>query len=314
MSALVRIIVTPVKHPPTLVSGTLEDTIYSRGGTKTIDLTNNIINLDGDTLATSILIQPKHGKTIIEGSGQLVYTPDSSYIGKDTVTYQVCNNAEPPECVTGEVVFSDTGRITSIHIPVISDISDTMVENSKLQFLWTDFTSRFTDTGNDSLVKIQIESLPSNGTLTLNVLNVTEGQEIFRTNLNILGFVPDKNFTGITSFGWQASDGTEYSKPANVNIIVTPQKFFIPEGFSPNGDGINDYFIINGADQYEITLQVFNRWGDKVYESKHYQNDWNGISNTGLLINNNLPNGTYFYIINLNNGEKEKMGYITINR
>jgi len=120
MSALVRIIVTPVKHPPTLVSDTLEDTIYSRGGTKTIDLTNNIINLDGDTLATSILIQPKHGKTIIEGSGQLVYTPDSSYIGKDTVTYQVCNNAEPPECVTGEVVFSDTGRITSIHIPVIS--------------------------------------------------------------------------------------------------------------------------------------------------------------------------------------------------
>ena len=51
-----------------------------------------------------------------------------------------------------------------------------------------------------------------------------------------------------------------------------------------------------------------------VYSSKNYQNDWDGTSNTGLLLGSKLPDGTYFYVINLNNGEKAKVGYITINR
>ena len=63
-----------------------------------------------------------------------------------------------------------------------------------------------------------------------------------------------------------------------------------------------------------INLQVFNRWGNKVYESQHYINNWDGLSNIGLLLGNQLPGGTYYYIVNLNNGEKAKVGYLTLNR
>jgi gliding motility-associated-like protein len=100
----------------------------------------------------------------------------------------------------------------------------------------------------------------------------------------------------------------------DVIITVTPVELFIPAGFSPNGDGVNDYFVITGADSYKVSVSFYNRWGNLVYENKSYKNDWDGNSNTGLLIGSKLPDGTYFYVINLNNGEKPKAGYITINR
>ena len=90
---------------------------------------------------------------------------------------------------------------------------------------------------------------------------------------------------------------------------------FIPEGFSPNGDGVNDYFVIKGADRYIVTLRIFNRWGNKVYQSYHYKNDWDGTADIGLLVSSaQLPGGTYFYTADFNNGEKEIIGYLTINR
>ncbi|HEX3009358.1 MAG TPA: gliding motility-associated C-terminal domain-containing protein [Bacteroidales bacterium] len=101
---------------------------------------------------------------------------------------------------------------------------------------------------------------------------------------------------------------------ATITVAITRSDVFIPEGFSPNGDGSNDFFIIKGADTFVVSLKVFNRWGNMVYESKHYKNDWDGFSNAGLILGTKLPDGTYYYIIDFNNGEKEKIGYITINR
>lgn len=102
------------------------------------------------------------------------------------------------------------------------------------------------------------------------------------------------------------------------SIRVEPVKLKIPNVFTPNGDGTNDYFIISlesGSDSpsgnkgakgtrdqhyeyedyeplnryYESTeLTIFNRWGRIVYHSKDYQNDWDG---------DNLPDGTYFYVL-----------------
>ena len=191
----------------------------------------------------------------------------------------------------------------------------TTVENLSFLFSQSDFTSKFTDPYNDSMVSIRIESLPLNGKLMLGGIEVTIGQVILTADLNKLEFIPDKDYMGDTYFRWNGSDGTEFALiPANVLITITPSKIFIPEGFSPNGDGINDFFVIKGAEKYIVTLMVFNRWGNKVYESNQYKNDWDGSSNVGILITKDLPGGTYFYTVNFNNGEKATIGYLTLTR
>ncbi|MDP2088517.1 MAG: thrombospondin type 3 repeat-containing protein [Flavobacteriaceae bacterium] len=85
-------------------------------------------------------------------------------------------------------------------------------------------------------------------------------------------------------------------------------------GFSPNGDNNHDFFIINNIELYpNNNVQIFNRWGNKVFEAKRYMNAWDGISTEsggGKL----LPAGPYFYVIELNEtGVKPVTGWIYIN-
>ncbi len=63
--------------------------------------------------------------------------------------------------------------------------------------------------------------------------------------------------------------------------------------FTPNGDGYNDYWVINSKDiTFPIKVNIYNRFGKLVYRSDNYQNDWNGYYNGNIL-----PKGTYYYII-----------------
>jgi gliding motility-associated-like protein len=83
----------------------------------------------------------------------------------------------------------------------------------------------------------------------------------------------------------------------------------VPNGFTPDGDGINDKFVVVGLDSYTSkALTIYNRYGNMVYETNNYQNDWDGSSN-----GSELPDGTYFYILELN-GSETKSGYVYINR
>lgn len=67
--------------------------------------------------------------------------------------------------------------------------------------------------------------------------------------------------------------------------------------FSPNGDGVNDVWVIDGLDAFTGNqLQIFNRWGSVVYEAKPYLNDWKGVSDDGDA----LATSTYYYILKLN--------------
>jgi len=87
----------------------------------------------------------------------------------------------------------------------------------------------------------------------------------------------------------------------------------IPNIFTPNGDNYNDYFVIKNSSNWDINLQVFNRWGNEVYKAENYQNNWDGKSK-----GNPLSDGTYFYIIKakgLYSGrEKEYKGSLMIMR
>ena len=92
---------------------------------------------------------------------------------------------------------------------------------------------------------------------------------------------------------------------------------FVPDGFSPNGDNMNDLFEIKGISGYDkASLIVFNRWGNKVYESTNgYANDWDGTNQFGLAAGSReLPEGTYFIILNLGDGSKVMKDYIYLKR
>ncbi|PIQ14701.1 MAG: hypothetical protein COW67_12435 [Flavobacteriales bacterium CG18_big_fil_WC_8_21_14_2_50_32_9] len=97
---------------------------------------------------------------------------------------------------------------------------------------------------------------------------------------------------------------------------TTVLDFNIPEGFSPNNDGTNDVFVIRGIDRYPSnTFTIYNRWGNKLFEASPYKNDWDGKSTTGITVGgDDLPVGTYFYILDLGDGSKIFKGTIYLNK
>ncbi len=102
-----------------------------------------------------------------------------------------------------------------------------------------------------------------------------------------------------------------------------PTGFEIFNGITPNEDGLNDFFQIEGIENYpNNTLKIYNRWGVLVYQTENYgqgNNLFFGISDGRATIKKNkeLPSGTYFYILTIsgeNPGKPEYTGYLYINR
>lgn len=88
---------------------------------------------------------------------------------------------------------------------------------------------------------------------------------------------------------------------------VTVESCSIPKGISPNGDGLNDNWDLSA---YNIKkVEIFNRYGTKVYSKSNYENEWFGQSDSG----NELPDGTYYFVIDFTDLET-KTGWIYINR
>jgi len=78
--------------------------------------------------------------------------------------------------------------------------------------------------------------------------------------------------------------------------------------FSPNADGVNDTWDIDNIDLYpEVEINVFNQWGNKVFESTGYEEPWDGTYN-----GKELPAATYYYTLDLKNGDVPYSGSITI--
>ena len=79
----------------------------------------------------------------------------------------------------------------------------------------------------------------------------------------------------------------------------TCKDIVIHDVITPNGDGINDVWVIEDLQKYpDNSVQVFDKWGDLVFERKGYNNDWYGRGSKGEL----LPDGTYYYLVKLNAG------------
>jgi gliding motility-associated-like protein len=116
---------------------------------------------------------------------------------------------------------------------------------------------------------------------------------------------------GLDSFTYRVCIDSICDTAQVVILVVCPDSLRAYTAISPNGDGRNDVFFIDGLQNYpDHTVCIFNRWGNQVLNQKNYQNDWSGTWN-GV----NVPDGTYFYFVrNDKNGEMVLTGYVQVLR
>ncbi|MEL6538069.1 MAG: gliding motility-associated C-terminal domain-containing protein, partial [Bacteroidota bacterium] len=100
---------------------------------------------------------------------------------------------------------------------------------------------------------------------------------------------------------------------------TVPEEVLPNQGISPNGDGNNDFWVIEGIESHpDNVVAIFNRWGNKVFEIENYDNDtrvWSGESLEGIVAgSDNVPDGVYFYVIEFGDGTSPVSGYVVIKR
>jgi ELWxxDGT repeat protein len=146
-------------------------------------------------------------------------TPSGIYQLKVDAT-AIQDNAGNSGDAAKTVVF--TVESTDVNLaPTLVNLNKSRNEDKIVEFDRSEFTAAFSDADGDSLTKVRIVSLPNNGTLNLNDVAVTQGQEIDFTDLDNLTFTPKANFNGKLSFDWNGFDGETYAaNSAKVNIKI----------------------------------------------------------------------------------------------
>jgi hypothetical protein len=119
------------------------------------------------------------------------------------------------------------------------------------------------------------------------------------------------SFAGGLSVGeYQVSVTDANGCVGNLSFEMNCSIQFVPQFLSLGGGG-NDVWIIHAEPQAEI--KIFNRWGNLVFSASPYLDDFDGHSNVGGVMGDDyLPSGTYYYIIDHKNGESPEVGYIEI--
>src|SRR5690606_37294815 len=93
-------------------------------------------------------------------------------------------------------------------------------------------------------------------------------------------------FVGDDAFVYEVTDQSGLKDIATVRMSITYAELLIPNALTPNGDGKNDLFFIQGLENYDhADLTVFNRWGNEVYRNRNYAQNWDG---------GGMADGTYY--------------------
>ena len=155
------------------------------------------------------------------------------------------------------------------------------------------------DRANGTLVSLTITSPAENGNATVN--------DDFT-----ITYRPDGDYCGGDAFSYEICNQFGCAE-TTVNVQVLCDEPIPFTGFSPNGDGINDGFVIRGIEQFpDNTLTIYSRQGLEVYQKLHYDNSWKGVYRRSI----DLPDGTYFYVLEYLDGTTRKTisGYVQLRR
>ncbi len=293
-----------------------EDKVIVTEGSSVIgNLLANDTDKDGDQLIinTVPVSAPANGSLTINPDGTFVYTPAPGFKGTDSFTYEVCDDQQPAACSQGVVTivvspYDSDGDGIPDHIETGPDPNNPRDTDG-------DGIPDYLDTDSDG------DGIPdrdeagdnagspadSDGDGIPDYLDEDDDNDGVPTRDEIDGagdVSADCDNDGIPDY----RDGDGCGSALN-----------IPLGFSPNNDFNGDEWIIEGIEEYPANkVRVFNRWGNTVFETSGYNNRdkvWRGESNGKMTPGKKeVPDGTYFYVLDLGDGSKLKSGYIIIRR
>ena len=214
---------------------------------------------------------------IITASGATTYTWST---GANTNVISVNPLVNTSYTVTGTTLASCTN--TSVYTVNVITSKPKLQELDPVKFC-LDSTKKITITVSNGNPPYTLSWLiPSNGIIPYYTINTTYYFTQSQT-------VSNGNYTVIVT------DQCLFKDTIKVNIETLNCNISIPNVVTPNGDNINDIFKINGLENFpNSVLNVFNRWGKKIYASEDYKNDWKPEQN----------DGTYFYVLEVSDGRK----------
>ena len=313
----ITIQVVPVNDEPVAVDDELTLIAFTSS-----DVTSsaNDFDQDGtiDVASIEIVSIPIYGTAVVNANGSITYTNDSAESDSDSLTYTIrddlgaiSNTAtvritlSPNETNDGPVARPDSIQVNQ---------GDSLDINSVLGVLNND-----TDPDADSLYIVSF---------TIDGVTYSPGAEVVLPQGRIViyedgsyVFVPNADFVGSLEVTYLISDGqATASSVLSISVIevipiVAIQTSMIITG---NGDGLNDHFKIENITSFPNNrVIIFNRWGNMVWEVRGYNNDdqtrrFSGIANTSSLSSSELPDGTYFYVIDKGDGSSPSKGFVTI--
>jgi gliding motility-associated-like protein len=106
------------------------------------------------------------------------------------------------------------------------------------------------------------------------------------------------------------SGSPEITSMSNETVVIPTMYIYVPNSFTPNGDGMNDTFGASGEAIKSFSMQIFNRWGDKIFESTSISKQWDGTYK-----GTKVPEGTYVYKVSassLTNKNAIREGIVTL--
>lgn len=210
-------------------------------------------------------------------------TGANSYIwntGATTNSIIVTPSSNSTYTVTGASVASCTS--TSVFSPSLITASPQLLNTDPVVFCL------------DSTKGIPVRITGGNPPYVINWLIPGGGIVPFDT-LNTTYYFTQSGLATNQTYTIIVTDQCLYKDTITLNVSTVDCNVLVPNVVTPNGDGINDFFRINGLENFPgSTLAAFNRWGNKIYSSEDYKNDWSP----------NVNDGTYFYIINVSDGRK----------
>ena len=248
------------------------------------DSTYTVVNICPDSTTSAATF------TLL-GSGTCVVVKGIS-AGVSKVCFQVCDNK---------------GHCDTTYITVTISAKLALMPRVKEDFATTRKDKAFeipvyqNDTLNGILKSFEIKFNPKNGVAATR----SSGNQYF------IVYTPKEGFCSSSSIDelvYEVCNPISCGQ-AMVHIGTLCEGLVVRNGFSPNGDGINDYFFLENLVDFPNTqVTIFNRWGNRVFASKDYKNDWKGDFRGSYL-----PDGTYFYQIVLENGQT-LIGYLQIQK